>query len=190
MKQNEVQFIVNGNEARLEVAPGEMLADVLRYRLGLTGTKIGCNEAECGSCTVLIDGEPVLSCSYPAMKADGKQILTIEGLAVQAPKTSEASTLHPLQEAFIQYGAVQCGFCIPGQLMTSYALLCHNSDPSEADIKAALKDTLCRCAGYPTIIKSVQEAARVLRTGDAVRPVDVEPSSQQHQFCWHPSPAR
>ncbi len=181
MNENTVQLNVNGKEFRLQVDPSEMLADVLRYRLGLTGTKIACNEAECGSCTVLIEGEPILSCSYPAMKADGKHILTIEGLAGQAPAAGKAAGLHPLQEAFIQYGAVQCGFCIPGQLMTSYALLSHNADPSEADIKAALKDTLCRCAGYPTIIKSVQEAARVLRTGEPLEPVDVEPSSDPHK---------
>ncbi len=176
MNGNEIQLNVNGKESRVRVAPGEMLADVLRYRLGLTGTKIACNEAECGSCTVLIDDEPVLSCNYPAEKADGKHILTVEGLAGQAPGAEVAPKLHPLQEAFIQNGAVQCGFCIPGQLMTSYALLCHNPDPSEAEIKAALKDTLCRCAGYPTIIRSVQDAARALRTGEPLRPVDVEPS--------------
>ncbi len=177
MNEQEIQFNVNGKDVRVGVAPGEMLADVLRYKLGLTGTKIACNESECGSCTVLLDHEPVLSCNYPAAKADGKHVLTVEGLSTQTPRSNgSAPKLHPLQEAFIQYGAVQCGFCIPGQLMTSYALLCKNPDPSEDEIKAALKDTLCRCAGYPTILKSIQEAARVMRTGDAVRPIDVEPS--------------
>ncbi len=137
----------------------------MRKRLHLTGTKIGCNEAECGACTVIMDGEPVLSCSTPAERADGKTILTIEGLASSNRKDREerqenlnalsdpgalgGSNLHPLQEAFITHGAVQCGFCIPGQIMTSYALLKKNPNPTSADIRHALKDTLCRCGGYP-----------------------------------------
>ncbi len=182
MNENMIQFNVNGNDVSVQADPGEMLSDVLRYRLGLTGTKIACNEAECGSCTVLIDGEPILSCSYPAAKANGKRVVTVEGLSGQAPKANgNGHKLHPLQEAFIQYGAVQCGFCIPGQLMTSYALLSKNPDPSDDEIKAALKDTLCRCAGYPTIIKSIQEAARVMRTGGYIRPVDVEPSGSSQK---------
>lgn len=130
-----MEFFVNHKQIEVEPAPGEMLADLLRERLGLTGVKIGCNEAECGACTVLVDGEAVLSCSYPAAKAEGKQVLTIEGL----------QALHPLQTAFILHGAVQCGFCIPGQIMTAYALLAKNNAPSEEDIRYALKDTLCRC---------------------------------------------
>jgi selenium-dependent xanthine dehydrogenase len=153
-----------------------MLVDLLRERLGLTGTKVGCNEAECGACTVLVDGEPTLSCTYPAAKADGRQVVTIEGLASFTP--IRGGQLHPLQEAFIQHGAVQCGFCIPGQLMTSYALLQRNPDPSEADIRRALKDTLCRCAGYPTIVRAVQAAAQSLRTGEPVQPAPVAPSNE------------
>lgn len=147
---------VNGQEIEVQVQPGEMLSDVLRYGLGLTGTKVGCSEAECGACTVLIDGEPIVSCIYPAARAEGREILTIEGL-------TEGESLHALQEAFIETGAVQCGFCIPGQIMTSYALLKHKPDPSEADIRAALKDTLCRCAGYPTILRAVQTASKRLQ---------------------------
>ncbi len=174
MNPKKIELNVNGKAVALDEQPGEMLSDLLRYRLGLTGTKIGCNEAECGSCTVLVDGEPVLSCSYPAARAQGKQVLTIEGLA-------EANRLHPLQEAFIQYGAVQCGFCIPGQLMTSYALLQRTPNPTDEDIKYALKDTLCRCAGYPSIINSVHAAARALRHDEAVRPPeDIPTSSQAH----------
>jgi len=137
-------FTVNGKEVTFAALPGETLADLLRNRLQLTGTKIGCNEAECGSCTVLVDGEPILSCNYPAERATGKNIVTIEGLA---GSVNGEIKLHPLQEAFIQYGAVQCGFCIPGQIMTAYALLQNKPDPSREDIRTALKDTLCRCAG-------------------------------------------
>ena len=107
-----LNFVVNNHEHQLEIEVGEMLSDVLRYRLGLTGTKISCGEAECGVCTVLVDGEPILSCNYPALKAAGKHIITIEGL-------SDGETLHPVQEAFIKHGAVQCGFCTPGQIMTA-----------------------------------------------------------------------
>jgi xanthine dehydrogenase molybdenum-binding subunit len=174
-----MKFTVNGKWIEIEPQPGEMLSDLLRERLGLTGTKIGCNEAECGACTVLIDGEPVLSCTFPAAKAEGKQVFTIEGLASATPSAAPSAApginnreagekLHPLQEAFVLHGAVQCGFCIPGQLMTSYALLQRKPDPSEADIRHALKDTLCRCAGYPTIIKAIQAAAHSLRTGEPV----------------------
>jgi selenium-dependent xanthine dehydrogenase len=154
-----LRFRVNGREVEVEHEPQEMLADVLRYRLGLTGTKVGCNEAECGACTVLVDGDPVVSCIYPAARVEGREVVTIEGL-------SQNGKLHPLQDAFVDTGAVQCGFCIPGQIMTSFALLQRNPDPDEAEIRAALKDTLCRCAGYPAILKAVQSASARMR-GDA-----------------------
>ena len=156
-----LQLTVNRTFVQVECGPADMLSDVLRERLGLTGTKIGCNEAECGACTVLVDDLPVLSCSYPALRAQGKAVLTIEGLAV-------GETLHPLQTAFVEHGAVQCGFCIPGQIMTAAALLERNPDPSPETIRTALKDTLCRCAGYPTIERAIMAAARSLRTGEAV----------------------
>jgi xanthine dehydrogenase molybdenum-binding subunit len=144
-----------------------MLSDLLRERLGLTRTKIGCNEAECGACTVLVNGEPVLSCNFPSAKAAGKQVITIEGLAElvssEAPFPGSGRKLHPLQEAFIQHGAVQCGFCIPGQIMTAYALLQRQPDPGEEEIRGALKDTLCRCAGYPTIVNSIKQQRRASR---------------------------
>ena len=173
---------INGNNYSYDPQPGEMLADLLRERLGLTGTKIGCNEAECGTCTVLVEGEPILSCVYPSAKANGKQVLTIEGIAspiVQSRDEDSAHKeqhLHPLQEAFIKHGAVQCGFCIPGQVMTAYALLQENPNPGEEDIRLALKDTLCRCAGYPTIIQAVQAAAQAMQTGEEVRPAQIIPS--------------
>ena len=156
-----MELKVNGQPRSVQAGPGEMLSDVLRYQLGLTGTKIACEEAECGTCTVLVNGQPVLSCVYPAQKAAGDSIKTIEGL-------SENGNLHPLQEAFVKFGAVQCGFCIPGQIMTAVALMETNPDPTEAEIRKALKDTLCRCAGYPTIIRSIQAASDSVRTGNPV----------------------
>ncbi len=175
-----MKFTVNGNPITIDPLPGEMLSDLLRERLGLIGTKIGCNEAECGTCTVLVDGEPVLSCSYPAARAEGHNILTVEGLAATAPPLAgsngsepETPALHPLQEAFVTHGAVQCGFCIPGQLMTSYALLQRNPQPDDEAIKHALKDTLCRCAGYPTISGAIKAAAQALETGTHPAPVNL-----------------
>jgi len=169
-----MELTVNGNQVSLEPLPGEMLSDLLRQRLGLTGTKIGCNESECGSCTVLVDGEPVLACTYPSAKAAGSEILTIEGLAHGAAVTQIEdegfARLHPLQQSFVLYGAVQCGFCIPGQIMTAYALLQRDPDPSVAQIHHALKDTLCRCAGYPTIIRAIQAAAEAARLEKPVAP--------------------
>lgn len=164
-----LQLTVNGRFHELAVGPGEMLSDLLRYRLQLTGTKIACEEAECGTCTVLLDGVPVLACVFPAAKAYGRSITTIEGLATNG-------RLHPLQEAFVAYGAVQCGFCIPGQIMTAAALLDQTPDPSEGEIRQALKDTLCRCAGYPTIIRSVQAAASSMKTGAPIGPPEVPTS--------------
>lgn len=173
MKAPILEFHINGQEYWLEEQPGEMLADLLRDRLHLTGTKVGCNEAECGACTVLLDGSPILSCSYPAAKAAGHQILTIEGLAAQKPAKAPEADLHPLQAAFIEKGAVQCGFCIPGQIMTAYGLLLQNPDPSEDEIKSALKDTLCRCAGYSAITEAIQDAGMVMRSEGEITPRDL-----------------
>jgi CO/xanthine dehydrogenase Mo-binding subunit/aerobic-type carbon monoxide dehydrogenase small subunit (CoxS/CutS family) len=156
---------VNGSVVDLDIEPGEMLADVLRIRLGLTGTKIGCNEAECGTCTVLLDGEPVLSCTLPALKAAGRRVTTIEGL-------TPAQGLHPLQEAFVAHGAIQCGFCTPGQILMASALLAQVPDPSPTQIRHALKDTMCRCGGYPAIENAVREAARSMRSGQVVQGPD------------------
>ena len=153
-----LSFTVNGQATQVEVEEHEYLADVLRNRLGLTGTKIGCNEAECGICSVLVNGTPVVSCIYPALRAEGVSVETIEGLA----KDGE---LHPLQEAFVEGGAPQCGFCIPGIIMTAKGLIDTNPDPSEHDIKVALKDTYCRCAGYSFIKHAIQSAAKQIREG-------------------------
>lgn len=179
---HKIQFVVNGVSRTVEVEASEMLSDVLRERLGLTGTKIGCNEAECGACTVVVNGKPILSCTYPAVRANGKNVLTIEGLArVQNGQLS----LHPLQESFIKLGAVQCGFCIPGQIMTSYALLEENPDATSEEIRYALKDTLCRCGGYPTIERAIQAAAESMRTGQPVEIAEVVESSRALKFVGH-----
>ncbi len=194
--KTSITLSVNGKQHSLPSLPGETLADLLRHRLRLTGTKIACEESECGSCTVLVDGEPILSCMYPAERAHGKSVLTIEGVAgefarqmerapgSQGPGNVEAATpkLHPLQEAFIQHGAVQCGFCIPGQIMTSYALLQRNPNPSQEEIRVALKDTLCRCAGYQTIENAIQAAAASLQTGEPVVGPSIPDSINAHNI--------
>jgi len=156
----QLHLTVNGVEHTLDVPAARTLAEVLRYDLGLTGTKIGCAEAECGACTVHVNGVPTLSCIYPAFKADGAHVVTIEGLA-QVDEQGEH--LHALQQAFIDHGAVQCGFCTPGLIMTAAALLEENPDPDEHAIKVALKDTYCRCTGYASVIRAIQSAARVRR---------------------------
>jgi len=176
-----LSLTVNGKTWGLPVLPGETLASLLRNRLRLTGTKIGCEESECGACTVLVDGEPILSCMYPAARANGKNILTIEGLAMHGrPQVGSQrnEALHPLQQAFITYGAVQCGFCIPGQIMTAYALLQRNPNPTRDEIRFALKDTLCRCAGYPAIEGAILAAAESMRTGAPIRPPRIAESSR------------
>lgn len=182
MDQAMIHLTVNGKPYSVPEVAGEMLSDLLRSRLRLTGTKIGCNEAECGACTVLLEGQPVLSCTLPARKADGRAIITIEGLAQWVEDGQQRTAkLHPLQDAFIQYGAVQCGFCIPGQIMTAYALLLRNADPDEAAIRHALKDTLCRCAGYPSIIGAIRAAAQAIRTGQPVVGPEIPLSAQPGQ---------
>ena len=179
----QISLTVNGIQQTLETKPGETLASLLRLRLQLTGTKIGCEEAECGACTVLIDGEPVVSCIYPAERAAGKNVVTIEGLA---QRVHNEMKLHPLQEAFVEHGAVQCGFCIPGQILTAYALLERNPDPTKDEIQFALKDTLCRCAGYPTIVNAIMAAAQALQTGEPVqKPTHIPNSIHDHKVVGH-----
>ena len=153
---SHISITINGQLIEREAAESRTLAEFLRLDLGLTGTKIGCEEAECGICTVLVDGTPVDSCIYPLFKAQGAHVLTVEGLA-------DGETLHPLQEAFLDHGAVQCGFCTPGLLMTAKALIEGNPDPSEHDIKVALKDTYCRCTGYQSVIEAIRAAAHKKR---------------------------
>ncbi len=144
---------VNGTIQRLKVMPHHSLAVVIREQLGLLGTKISCGEGECGACTVILDGKAVNSCMVLAVEADGCSVLTIEGLA----KNGE---LHPIQTAFIEEGAVQCGFCTPGMVMSTKALLDENPEPEEEQIREALAGNLCRCTGYHRIINAVHAAAR------------------------------
>jgi carbon-monoxide dehydrogenase small subunit len=151
-----LEMNLNGKNVRLEVPASAMLASVLRESLGLTGTKIGCEEGECGACTVLVDGDPVDSCIYPALKAAGRKVLTIEGLA----RGKEVDELHPVQRAFVEHGAVQCGYCTPGLVMTAVALLQHNPHPSENEIRRAISGNLCRCTGYLKVIRAIQEASK------------------------------
>ncbi|MEX2143719.1 MAG: molybdopterin cofactor-binding domain-containing protein [Anaerolineales bacterium] len=191
---NKFSLTVNGKSHSLFALAGETLAELLRNRLRLTGTKIGCEESECGACTVLVDGDPVLSCMYPAQRAAGKTVLSIEGLAQEftpvgenghGPKPNEAQRLHPLQQAFVDHGAVQCGFCIPGQIMTAHALLALNPDPTSEDLRIALKDTLCRCGGYPSIESAILAAGRAMRTGEPIQAPLIAESANPHSIVGH-----
>ena len=150
-------FIVNGTAREVDVLASDFLATVLRERLGLTGTKIGCNEAECGICTVLVDGVPVNSCIYPALKAAGRAITTIEGLA-------EGERLHPLQQAFVDHGAVQCGFCTPGLVMAVEDLLARDADPDDLTVREAVSGNLCRCTGYGRVLAAIERAVAATQT--------------------------
>ena len=147
---------VNGEPADVAFAPYKTLLEVLREDLGLTGTKHGCELGECGACTVLLDGQPVLSCLVLARECEGRAVQTIEGVA-RGPE------LHPLQAAFTDFGGSQCGYCTPGVIMTAKALLERNPNPSREEIKAATAGNLCRCTGYNQIVEAVEDAARVLR---------------------------
>ena len=150
-----VTLNINGRKYPLNLQGHETLLEVLRDRLGMTGTKTACQEAECGACTVLLNGRAVLACILLAADLEDTRILTIEGLA-------DGPELHPIQQAFLEKGAVQCGFCIPGMIMSSKELLDRIPHPSEADIKAGLAGNICRCAGYPKILEAVEYASDLL----------------------------
>jgi len=148
----EIQFTLNGNDIQMKVEDHWTLLYLLRERMGLTGTKEGCGSGECGACTVIIDGQAVNSCLYFAAELNGRNLMTIEGLA------KPDGTLHILQRAFVEHGGIQCGFCSPGMIMSSKALLDENPTPTLDDIKHALAGNLCRCTGYTQIFESVQAA--------------------------------
>ena len=152
-----IHLRVNGTEHTVEVPPQRLLIDCLRYDLGLTGTKEGCSVGVCGACTVLMEGEMVSSCLVLAVRADGTEIMTIEGLA-------QNGQLHPVQQSFIDCGGFQCGICTPGMIMAAKALLDHNPTPTEDNIKAWMMGNLCRCTGYYKIITSIQDAATRLQS--------------------------
>jgi len=151
-----IEFMVNGRRHQFDVEPNTLLLNLIREKLYLTGSKYGCGIGECGACTVHLDGEPVLSCLTLAVEADGRRVDTIEGVA-------DGDKLDPVQEAFIEEGAIQCGFCTPGFIMTTRALLRDDPNPTEDDIREYLKGNLCRCTGYVNIVKAVQTAASKLK---------------------------
>ena len=153
-----VTITVNGRPCSREVEPRLLLVEFLRSELGLTGTHIGCDTSFCGACTVILDGEAVKSCTLLAVQADGCEVLTVEGL-------ENEEGLHPLQQAFSEHHGLQCGYCTPGMLMSSLALLAENPDPGIEEIRKRLGGNVCRCTGYQNIIRAVQAAARVLREG-------------------------
>jgi len=149
--KHSIRIVVDGEDHELLVRPNELLVDLLRDRLDWTGTKVGCGTGDCGACTVLVDGKPRNSCLTLAIEMDGKNILTIEGVA-------RRGELHPIQRAFIEEGAVQCGFCTPGMILSAKALLDENPCPSEEEIKRGIAGNFCRCTGYKKIIKAIQTA--------------------------------
>ena len=153
----EIEITINGRKRRFDVEPNKLLLNLVRDDLYLTGTKYGCGIGECGACTVHLDGQAVLACMVLAVDADGRSVETIEGVA-------DGGKLDPVQEAYIEEGAIQCGFCTPGFIMTTKALLAENLDPSEAEIREYLKGNYCRCTGYVNIVRAVQSAARKLRS--------------------------
>ena len=170
-----VQLQVNGLDTRSEVAPTTLLVDLIRGPLQLTGTHVGCDTAQCGACTVLVDGQPVKSCSVLALQVQGRQVTTVEGLPALAHPaggctstpaasgaegtTGSGSALHPLQEAFMNCHGLQCGFCTPGMMMTARWLLDQNPNPSEEEIREAISGQICRCTGYKNIVSAIQWAA-------------------------------
>jgi len=153
-----IHMVVNGQDREIEVRPNELLVDVLRERLGLTGTKIGCEAGDCGACTVLIDGKPTLSCLTLAIECEGKEIMTIEGVG-----DAVKGELHPLQKAFVEHYGVQCGFCTPAMILTAKALLDKNPTPNENEIREAINGVICRCTGYVQIVESILSAAEEMR---------------------------
>jgi carbon-monoxide dehydrogenase small subunit len=158
MEKRVIQLTVNGEEYETVVAPNQTLVEILRDGLNLTGTKEGCGEGACGTCTVLLDGKPVRSCLILAVEVQGREITTIEGLAPMGE-------LHPVQKAFVEYGAIQCGFCAPGMILTTKALLDENPSPTEQEARQAISGNVCRCTGYTKIVEAALKAAEMIQGG-------------------------
>ena len=156
MKEIEITFTLNGKPHSLHVQPWRTLLEVIREDLNLTGTKEGCGQGECGSCTVIMGGKTVNSCLVPALEADNQEIITIEGLA-------DGDDLHPIQEAFVSHSGMQCGFCTPGMIMSAKALLDNTPNPSEEEIREGIAGNFCRCTGYTKIIESISAAAESMK---------------------------
>lgn len=155
-----IQLDINNQVYEVPVNPKDLLVDVIRKKVGLTGTKKGCGQGDCGACTVLIDGVPVLSCITLAIACQGKKISTIEGMA------DKQGNLHPIQQAFVDHGAVQCGFCTPGMILSAKALLDRNPLPSELEIKRSISGNICRCTGYKKIVEAISAAGKEISTGE------------------------
>ncbi len=161
MKKQLIKLDINNEIYEVAVTPMDLLVDVVRKEIGLTGTKKGCGQGDCGACTVIIDGKTQLGCLKLAIACQGKKITTIEGLA-----DTETGELHPLQKAFVDHGAVQCGFCTPGMILSSKALVDHNPNPTEDEIRHALAGNTCRCTGYQLIIEAVDAYAKAVSEGE------------------------
>lgn len=159
MENKAIKVKINGKDHELSVPPWRTLLEVIREDLRLTGTKEGCGQGECGSCTVLMGGKTVNSCLVLAVEADGQEVVTIEGLA-------EGDKLHPVQEAFVEHAGMQCGFCTPGMIMSAKALLDQSADPTEKEIREGIAGNFCRCTGYTKIIESIAAAVRVMKGGE------------------------
>lgn len=158
MASRIVSFVLNGRETEIIARPMVTLQAVLREQLGYTATKSGCNQGGCGSCTVLIDGEPMVSCLLPVADVDGREVTTLEGLASK-------ETLHPLQQAFFDHYAIQCGYCSPGMILVARGLLDHNPAPTRAEIADAIAGNVCRCTGYQAIIEAIEATAQRMNGG-------------------------
>lgn len=150
--ERKIELTINGERYEFMIEPWRLLSEVVREKAGLTGLKEACGTGECGNCLVILDGKPVKSCLYLAVDADGKEILTIEGLA-------DGENLHPIQKAFIEHGAIQCGFCTAGMILAAKSLLDHNPKPTKTEVKEALEGILCRCTGYVKIVEAILAAS-------------------------------
>jgi len=159
MKMKEIRFTLNGKPYALSVKPWRTLLELIREDLSFTGTKEGCGQGECGSCTVIMGGKTVNSCLVPALEADNQEIITIEGLV-------DGDNLHPIQDAFVQQAGMQCGFCTPGMIISAKALLDKNPNPSEEEIREGIAGNFCRCTGYTKVIESISAAAEAMKGGE------------------------